>query len=337
MKPRHDRTLLLAILGILLLLGAVAAGFYWGTGPSLRCMVPGQEPAEPGRPGWSARTLVSGGRERCYHLYVPPGHDPAQPAPLVMSLHGFLSNPDSQAWISGWHKLARQEGFLVVYPQGTAWPQRWNSGAAWGTSDINDVQFFRDMIDDLATVATVDPSQVYVNGFSNGGGMTVRIACEAADQVTAIGTVASAVVSMGDCNPSRPVPTMAFHGTADPLVPYEGGDMPGRALPWGADLTRAPTYFVGAEAWVADWAGRNGCAPAPGMLPPQGDVRGVRYTGCDLDADVLLYTIEEGGHTWPGGPPIPAVGKTSSDIDATDEMWGFFQTYRLEDPSQTAP
>jgi polyhydroxybutyrate depolymerase len=137
-------------------------------------------------------------------------------------------------------------------------------------------------------------------------------------------------VNTGGCNPSRPVPAMAFHGTADPLVSYEGGNMQGRALSQGADLTRAPTRFVGAEEWVTLWAAGNGCDPTPEIIPSQGDARGVRYTGCDQGAGVVLITIEEGGHTWPGGAPIPGVGKTSRDIDATAEMWHFFQAYRLD-------
>jgi polyhydroxybutyrate depolymerase len=219
---------------------------------------------------------------------------------------------------------------LVVYPQGQKLPQRWNSGATWGDSDVDDVQFFRDMLDDLSSIAAVDRTRVYVNGFSNGGGMTVAFGCEAADLMAAMGTVAAAVVSTEDCSPSRPVPVMAFHGTHDPVVPYEGGDMRGWLLRWGAGVTDAPVYFVGAEDWVAIWAEGNGCEATPEVIPPQGDASGVRYLGCDEDAEVAFYTIDGGGHTWPGGWPIPFVGMTSKDIDATDELWQFFQGYRLE-------
>jgi polyhydroxybutyrate depolymerase len=326
MTSKRSRILLVVALAILLLC-AVAAGTYWAVGPEPRCALSAQGAAEA---GWSARTVVSGGLERCYFLYVPPEYNPAQPAPVVLGFHGFLTNPNSHALITGWHKLADQEGFLVVYPQGTSFPQRWNAGATWGDSDVDDVQFFRDMLHDLSAVAAVDPSRVYVNGLSNGGGMTVRLGCDAADQVAAIGSVAGAVVGMEGCSPSRPVPAMAFHGTADPLVDYEGGDMRGWLLRWAAGLTDAPTYFLGAEEWVAIWAEGNGCDPTPGVIPPQGDVRGVRYTGCEQDAEVTLYTIEDGGHTWPGGMPIPAVGKTSRDIDATEELWRFYQSYTLD-------
>lgn len=327
MTSNRLRSAAITVLALVVLLGcALAVGVYWGAGPSLRCKWSQEGSLQV---GWSARTVISGGRERCYYLYVPVGYDPARPVPLVVSLHGFLSNPASQAWISGWHKLAEQEGFLVAYPQGTSWPQRWNAGAAWNAG-ADDVQFFRDMLDDVANSGAVDLSRVYVNGFSNGGGMAVRIACQAGDQVAAIGTVAAAVVQVGGCVPARPVPVLAFHGTADPIVPYEGGEMSGRLLRKGAERTRAPIQFAGAEEWTARWAKGNGCAPEPAKIPPQGDVWGQRYTSCDQGADVILYTIEDGGHTWPGGVPIPIVGKTSEAIDATEEMWLLFQAYKLD-------
>jgi len=331
---KRNRITLFVIVAILLLACAVVAGTYWATGPALRCELPTDGSAGE---GWSARTLVSGGIERCYYLYVPSGLDSTQPAAVVLSFHGFLSNPDSHALISGWHKLAEQEGFLVAYPQGTEFPQRWNAGSTWGDLGVNDVQFFRDMLDHLSTIAAVNRSRIYVNGFSNGGGMSVRIGCEAADLVAAMGSVAGAVVEMEDCSPSRPLPAMAFHGTADPIVDYEGGDMKGWWLRQAAGVTDAPTYFVGAEDWVAIWAEGNGCDPVPETIPQQGDVRGVRYTGCAQgavgaqSADVILYTIEDGGHTWPGGMPIPGVGKTTNAINATEVLWKFFQAYTLDD------
>nr|ADH59407.1 esterase/lipase [uncultured bacterium] len=328
MTGRIGRIILVVVVAIVLVLCIAAMVTYWMVGPTPRCALPAEGPSGP---GWSARTLDSGGRERCYHLYVPPGYNPAQPAPVVVSFHGFLSNPNSHALISGWHKLAEQEGFLVAYPQGTSFPLRWDAGSTWGAPGVNDVQFFRDMVDDMANVAAVDRSRVYVNGFSNGGGMAVRIGCEAAGEVAALGSVAGAVVEIEECSPSRPVPVMAYHGTADPVVPYEGGEMQGWLLRWGAGAVDAPVYFVGAEDWVSLWAAGNGCDPTPDVVPAQGDASGIRYTGCDQDAEVSLYTIDGGGHTWPGGWPIPAVGKTSTDINATGEMWQFFQRYQLEE------
>ena len=326
-KRRRGILTALALIVLFLCLTAAAVGLFLTTGPSLQCELLAQGQAQA---GWSAHTMFSGGRLRCYHLYVPPGYDPAQPAPLVVSLHGYLLNPNLQAAISGWHDLADREGFIVAYIQGTSYPRRWNAGDTWSAGDVDDVQFFRDLIDDLSTQAEVDRSRVYVNGFSNGGGMSVRIGCDAADAVAAIGSVSGAVVDMAACNPSRPVPAMAFHGTADWILPYEGGLMPMLPLRYAAGLVQAPIYFVGAEEWVATLATFNGCDPAAETLPPRGDVQGWRYTGCNQDADVILYTIIDGGHQWPGGGKIPGAGKNTTQINATEEMWRFFQRYRLE-------
>jgi polyhydroxybutyrate depolymerase len=312
------------VLGFILIVAGVT---YWMIGPAPRCELPADGSAEP---GWSARVVNSNGTERCYFLYVPDDYDPNQPMPLVFSFHGFSSNPNSQSLISGWHKLADKEGFLVVYPQGTDFPQRWDSGTTWNVTEVDDVQYFLDMLEDVSTVAAVDTTRVYVNGFSNGGGMTLLLGCEVADKIAAIGIVSGAVVGIEGCNPSRPLPVMAFHGTSDPVVPYEGGDMHYRLLQWGAVETHAPSYFIGANDWVRIWAEGNDCDPNPESIPAQGDVSGIRYVGCSDHAAVILYTIDGGGHTWPGGMPLVITGKTSSDINATDMLWQFFQRYQLE-------
>jgi polyhydroxybutyrate depolymerase len=297
-------------------------------GPAVRCELPDGATAEA---GWTVRSIVSGGVERCYYLYAPPDYDPAQALPVVISFHGFLSNPESHGLITGWHKLAAREGFLVVYPQGTEFPQRWESGPNW-QAEVDDVQFFRDLVTDLSEVAAVDLSRLYVNGFSNGGGMAQRIGCDAAEQVAAIGSVAGAVEpAQQACNRSRPLPAMVFHGTDDPVVLYGGGEVQYRPLLLLADVIGADPVFVGVN-WVPRWAEANGCQPTPEALAPRGSVEGVRYTGCQDGADVVLYTVGGAGHTWPGGWPIPGgLGKTNKDVDATEEMWRFFQEYSLEE------
>ena len=328
MTSKRKRILLIAVVSILVLLLAVAAGVYWMVGPAVRCELPDEALAEA---GWTVRTIVSGGLERCYFLYAPPNYDPAQKLPVVISFHGFLSNPESHALITGWHKLAAEEGFLVAYPQGTEFPQRWASGPDW-QAQVDDVQFFRDIVADLSDVAAVDLSRTYVNGFSNGGGMAQRIGCDAAELVAAIGSVAGAVEpTQQDCTPSRPVPAMVFHGTDDPVVIYKGGEVEYLPLLWLAKALGAKPVFVGAN-WVTNWAEANGCAPAPEPIEAPGSIEGVRYTGCQGGADVVFYQVGGAGHTWPGGWPIPGgLGKTNKDIDATEEMWRFFQEYTLEE------
>jgi polyhydroxybutyrate depolymerase len=330
-RPRRGCRLLLAGLLVLTLLCACTAFVISRAfGPTPACRNPATGPAQPGT---SARTLVSGGQERCYLLYVPSNYDPARPLPLVVSFHGFASSARGQQSVAQWSRLADREGFLVTYPEGTSFPLRWNASPEFLAGGVDDVQFFRDLLADVAANVAVDPSRIYVSGMSNGGAMTNRIACEAADRVAAAGTVAAVPFENPDgCTPARSMPFVAFHGTADPLVPYEGGSYQlhglRRLLKVSTDTVRSPSI----ESWIAGWAERNGCATPPQALPASGDASGIRYTGCRDGAEVILYTIEDGGHTWPGSGPIPFMGKTSQDIDASETMWQFFKAFPLSKP-----
>ena len=317
------------VLVVLLVVCLCAVAFSF-TGPSTACRHPATGPAQPGD---SVRTLISGGIERCYLLHLPPSYDSSQPIPVVVSLHGFASRPEGQRDLSQWNVIADRETFAVAYPQGTHTPLRWNSFPSSATSGVDDVQFMRDMLVDVANIVTVDSSRIYVNGMSNGGATTHRLACDVADRVAAFGDVAGPALDPPDpCNPTRPVPIIAFFGTSDPLVPYKGGRTVGGAfIQRLAQLTGGslPSMtMMPAEKWAASWAERDGCSLTPEPIPTTGDVRGIRYTGCRDNAEVVFYTIEGGGHTWPGGNPIP-VGKTSHDIDASETMWEFFKTHPL--------
>ena len=262
--------------------------------------------------------IVSGGRQRSYLLHVPASYDPATPVPLVISIHGFAEWPAHQMQISRWNDLADQHGFIVVYPAGTGFPRRWQTGG----EALEDVTFISDLIDALAQRYTIDPTRIYANGLSNGGGMSYLLACQLADRIAAVGSVSGAYLLPPDeCLPARPVPLIAFHGTADPIVPYDGG--PSASF----DLS-----FPAVPDWIAAWAGRSGCDAAPVPLPGHGEVSGLRYIGCRGSADVLFYTIHGGGHAWPGGPPMRRfiVGHTTQDIDATAVMWAFFTHHALD-------
>lgn len=315
---------------ILLLAVCLCAAALSLTGPSNACRRPATGPAQAGD---SARAVISGGLERCYLLHVPPKYDPSQSIPLVVSIHGFASRPEGQRNFSRWDGIADRETFVVAYPQGTHTPLRWNSFPESSIGGVDDVQFMRDMLVDVAKIVPVDPSRIYVNGMSNGGAMTHRLACDLAGQVAAFGVVAGPSIDPPEsCNPPRPAPIIAFFGTADPLVRYEGGQtMGGTWIERIAQLTGGSLpmlKMMPAEKWAAGWAERNGCNLTPEPIPAHGDVRGIRYTGCRDNAEVVFYTIEGGGHTWPGGNPIP-VGKTSRDIDASETMWGFFKAHPL--------
>jgi polyhydroxybutyrate depolymerase len=185
-----------------------------------------------------------------------------------------------------------------------------------------DVRFISDLIDRLQQDYAIDPARIFVNGMSNGGGMSYLLACTLAERIAAVGSVSGAYLyPLEDCQPARPVPLIAFHGTADPIVPYTGG--PSRSF----DLP-----FPVISDWMAAYAAKNDCDSSPEVLQNQGFVNGVRYGDCKAGADVVFYTIEGGGHTWPGGEPLPEwlTGLTSMDVDATGLMWVFFTAHPLE-------
>ena len=262
--------------------------------------------------------LSSGGENRYYLLYVPGGYQAdGEPLPLVISLHGFTSNPSQQASMTQWHKLAESENFLVVFPAGTGFPRRWRADGRQET----DVQFVADLIDDLDGRYQIDSRRIYADGFSNGGGMVFMLGCRLSDHIAAIGTVAGAyVLPLEACQPERAVPMMVFHGTGDPIVPFTGGSVHDfeQPLPVISD-------------WVQAVAEKQGCEPAGQHLPAPGSVRGMQYDDCDADASIVYYIIPNGGHTWPGSTALPSwlVGPSSRDLDATERLWAFYQEYSL--------
>jgi polyhydroxybutyrate depolymerase len=148
---------------------------------------------------------------------------------------------------------------------------------------------------------------------SNGGFMSHRIGCELADQFAAIAPVAG-VLGIPTCNPSRPMPVIHFHGTADTLVPYDGN---------------AAMGFIPVLDTFHGWADRDGCTGTPAQTYAKGDATCQTYSQCAGGAEVTLCTIDGGGHTWPGGTPVPTLGLTSTDINATDAMWTFFSAHHL--------
>lgn len=263
--------------------------------------------------------IVTSGQVRRFLVHVPD-IDPAQPVPLVIDLHGFAQWPAHQRSVSHWHERADEEGFVVVYPMGTGFPLRWASHSPDAPQTSRDVAFLADLIDHLLATYPIDPSRIHVSGISNGGGMAFVASCELSDRIASIGTVAGLFTYPWEaCERSRPVPLIAFHGLADEIVPFTGGPLDG---PGG----EAPDV----AQWMADYAARNGCRTAT-SLETDGLLGGTAWSACDDRADVVLHTVADGGHTWPGGSGIPAIiaGHTSTAIDATQTMWQFFEEHPL--------
>lgn len=265
-------------------------------------------------------SIVSSGLTRRYLLYVPKVYDRSKPAALVISLHPAATWPAVERSLSRWNDLADAQGFIVVYPAGT--------GAFFGglgpgpkvfpmdeESLASDVKFISELIDKLEAEYNIDPQHIYTDGMSNGGGMAFELSCKLPDRIAAVGLVAAAHQPPWDCGNSEPVPTVAFHGTADKFAPYQGGPSP-----------IAPRPFANIPEWTAQTAQRNHCTGNPVEVRISASVRRLAYTNCADNSDVILYTIEGGGHTWPGATPMTEwwAGRTTNEIDATRIMWEFY-------------
>lgn len=264
-------------------------------------------------------SLTSGKSRRQYLLHVPEGLDPGRPAPLVVVIHGFMQSPAHQARMSRWDDLADAEGLITVYPMGTGFPLRWPSHepAASSSETREQVDFIRHLVETVSATYSVDRNRVYACGMSNGGGLAAALACELPDVFAAVGSVAGLYTYPVD-GPAgdHPVPLIAFHGTLDRIVPIGGG------------VRRLKHPVPSVADWMDAYARSCGCTDR--VEEKLGvSLERVRYFGGPGDAEVVWYTVRDGGHTWPGGVPLPEAitGPTSDAIDATRVIWDFFRRH----------
>ena len=251
-----------------------------------------------GAAGDSTLTLTSGGLARDSLLHVPPSYDAAQGAMLVINYHGFSSNAPEQVALTGMNPVADAKGFVVAYPDGLG--NGWNSGDCCSElqpPNVDDVQFTRDLLALVGSQYCIDPSRIYATGFSNGGFMSHLLACKMADTFAAI-------------------PVLHIHGTADPVVPYDGGKAL-KLLP--------PIVFRSVATTMSFWRASNACLGAPVVELGKGDATCVRWGDCQAGADVELCTLSGDGHQWPGSSlVVPGLGPTSTSLDATSFIADWF-------------
>jgi polyhydroxybutyrate depolymerase len=260
--------------------------------------------------------IESDGELRSYRIHVPAKTAGGPPAPVVFGFHGNAGTAEHFEAYSGFSSLADREGFLAVYPQGAGEIPTWEINAV---ADNPDVRFVRAAIDDLTARCAVDPDRIYATGHSRGGGMANRLACDLADRIAAIGPVSGTYPPEGGCDPARPVAVIAFHGTADPVVPY--GGISNSGLPPAAYFT----IGIPIPQWASAWAARNGCGSQPAVILDETYLAGSAWVGCRGNADVILYSIPDGGHGWPGGS-----NSSSSDFNAAQMIWDFFEKHPME-------
>lgn len=268
-----------------------------------------------------------GGMIRTYHLHVPPGADSSKALPLVFAFHGGGGTGLQMERFSGFSALSDKEGFLVCYPDGVE--KNWYDGRVVPTSrshreKIDDAGFVEALIDAIARKQPVDMKRIYATGISNGGFFSTYLGARLSKRFAAIAPVVGgmAPIVAADFKPDQPVSVLLLQGTDDPLVPFDGGAL---------GLHRGET--VSTATAVRKWVDHDGCTTTvteelPDKDPAAGTrVRRTSHTGGKDGTEVILYTIQGGGHTWPGGTqylPEFMVGRVCRDIDATPLIWDFF-------------
>lgn len=272
-----------------------------------------------------------GGMRRTYVLHVPPALPGTTAVPLVFALHGGGGTGRQIERATRFSDVADRAGFIAVYPDGVG--RSWNDGRGdphitAQRERIDDVAFIAALIGALSQRYRIDSRRVYVTGISNGGFMAQLLAARLSDRIVAIAPVAAGMGPSvaASLRPDQPVSVLVINGTADPLVPYGGGS-----------VARDRGTTIPTEEIVTNWAAANRCtaAPASTYLPDlnAADLSRVKvttYSGCAQRTEVVLYTIEGGGHTWPGGDqylPPGLIGLVNRDIDATDVIWKFFASH----------
>lgn len=272
-------------------------------------------PATTVGPAWSVETS-HGRREYVIHdPGVPRGGDGLRPAVLVF--HGFLQTPRGMRNLTGIDRLADEEGFLVVYPKGTF--RSWNDGddtKPASKRDVDDGAFLTALVDSLPARHGVDPGRVYAIGFSNGGYLLVRHACELAGRVAALGIVGAGTYPVWDpeCRPEAPLPAAFVIGGADPTI---------------ARLDERFDVSPGASADL--WTEAYGCPePTARAVPGNTGTAAVHHSTRRCPGGFVAHQIvvEGEGHTWPGGPqflPPFLAGEATDAFDATTWLWEFFE------------
>lgn len=247
------------------------------------------------RPGDAVQTLTVQGVSRSYVLHVPAAYDGSKPVPLVVDFHPMPGSGMQERTSSPYPSQVDPEGALMAFPTGLAGP----SGNSWNVGPCcvpaaDDLAFARALVAHAATVACVDGRRIYATGFSMGGGMAHHVACHAADLFAAVAPASFDLLqeNAGDCHPARPITVIAFRGSADTLVPYDGG--------YSAYVPGMPVTFLGAQATFAKWAGLDGCSGAPSAPDGAGCAS---YSSCAGGVEVVLCTKAGSGQVW-GDPAI---------------------------------
>jgi polyhydroxybutyrate depolymerase len=276
------------------------------------------------------------GRTRTYRVVVPDPIAADGPVPLLIALHGGTGSGRQFERVSRFDDLAREHGFIVVYPDGIEIGGRgllarghvWNGGKCCSRAareNVDDVGFIAGVIDRVTADHAIDPARIYATGHSNGAIMSYRLACELADRVVAIGVQAGAI-EVDDCSPAEPVSVLAIHGLADTNIPIEGGK--------GDGLSPAP--FSSPTDAIGHFAGINGCGdPTTRTSDDNPDVTIETWRGCRDGTGVQFVRVEGAPHAWMGNPGPrprqPGSNRPYADFDSSSAIWEFLAAHPRPD------
>tara|TARA_R110001592_G_scaffold229393_2_gene486080 strand:- start:468 stop:1595 length:1128 start_codon:yes stop_codon:yes gene_type:complete len=264
-------------------------------------------------------SIIHGGLNRTYILYVPASYNASNATPLVLNFHGYTSNSTEQMYYGDFRAIADTANFILVHPMGTLDGSNqpyWNSG--WGGT-VDDIGFTNALIDSLSAQYNINQDRVYSTGMSNGGFMSYTLACSLSNRITAIASVTGAMNTnqSSSCSPQHPIPVMEIHGTADGTVPYNG-----------------TAGISSVENTLSYWVGFNqtNSSPVFTAVPNISTTDGSTaehyvYENGTNGVEIEHYKIINGGHTWPGAPVV--VGTTNYDFNASEKIWQFFAQYDI--------
>ena len=274
--------------------------------------------AKPGLSGDRTVKVMVGSTERTFDLHVPATYDPTKRTPMVFVFHGYTMTNTQIATASHFAAAADKHGMIALFPQGIQ--NSFNAGDCCGIAQsdgVDEIAFANAMIAAIDGEYCLDAKRVFSAGFSNGGFLSYRLACELSDKIAAVAPVAGGLrIDASACKPKRPVPLLHIHGTNDLLVPYNGG---------GVGAIHPVSYSIDA------FKTKNGCAAGAGTgVYTKDDVSCTKWSGCTDGADVELCTVTGGGHAWPGGDVLPYGGSTSQNLDSSETIAAFFDAHPMK-------
>ncbi len=264
------------------------------------------------------------------------------PRPLVVDFHGIGEGAILHAATTGFGTLGQRDGFVAVFPEGSGTPVGWDTTDQAGTNP--DLEFVNALLRQVEATECIDTSRVYASGFSLGSFMVSLLACTMSNRFAAIGAV-SGLQMPRPCHTTRRVPIITFHGTADPILFFNGGVGTGllqRLFGGSASSTSGPSTTTttqpvrlngpGVPATVRSWAVKDGCNPKPMDTKVASRII-FRTYACPARTSVQFYIVIGGGHAWPGSKISQSIssitGYTTFQISATAKMWSFFERFRL--------